>query len=149
MPSYPSSAPAASFQNADGEEQEESRHAQEKDNVNDTENAIGKIRIVAQEIDFSQYKLDPVHGDQADKVTHGVDNQTCRHADDSSHHHALGQRRKKDVDRDLYEKENVISSDSIILDRCLSWINLAALCMERQNRQGLRVWDDLKEQVDE
>ena len=56
---------------------------------------------------------------------------------------------QKDVDRELYEKENVISSDSIILDRCLSWINLAALCMERQNRQGLRVWDDLKEQVDE
>ena len=56
---------------------------------------------------------------------------------------------QKDVDRDLYEKENVISSDSIILDRCLSWINLAALCMERQNRQGLRVWDDQKEQVDE
>ena len=56
---------------------------------------------------------------------------------------------QKDVDRDLYEKENVISSDSIILDRCLSWINLAAVCMERQNRQGLRVWDDLKEQVDE
>lgn len=56
---------------------------------------------------------------------------------------------QKDVDRELYEKENVISSDSIILDRCLSWINLAALCMERQNRKGLRVWDDLKEQVDE
>ena len=56
---------------------------------------------------------------------------------------------QKDVDRELYEKENVISSDSIILDRCLSWINLAALCMERQNRQGLRVWDDQKEQVDE
>ena len=56
---------------------------------------------------------------------------------------------QKDVDRELYEKVNVISSDSIILDRCLSWINLAALCMERQNRQGLRVWDDLKEQVDE
>ncbi len=56
---------------------------------------------------------------------------------------------QRDVDRDLYEKENVISSDSIILDRCLSWINLAALCMERQNRQGLRVWDDQKEQVDE
>ena len=56
---------------------------------------------------------------------------------------------QKDVDRELYEKENVISSDSIILDRCLSWINLAALCMERQNRQGLRVWDDQKERVDE
>ena len=56
---------------------------------------------------------------------------------------------QNDVDRELYEKENVISSDSIILDRCLSWINLAAVCMERQNRQGLRVWDDQKEQVDE
>ena len=56
---------------------------------------------------------------------------------------------QKDVDRELYEKENVISSDSIILDRCLSWINLAAVCMERQNRQGLRVWDYQKEQVDE
>ena len=55
---------------------------------------------------------------------------------------------QKDVDRELYEKENVISSDSIILDRCLSWINLAAVCMERQNRQGLRVWDYQKEQVD-
>ncbi|MER2027411.1 MAG: DUF434 domain-containing protein, partial [Lachnospiraceae bacterium] len=32
----------------------------------------------------------------------------------------------KDVDRMLYEKENVISSDSIILDHCGSWVNLVA-----------------------
>ena len=48
---------------------------------------------------------------------------------------------QKDVDRALYRKENVISSDSVILDRCLSWMNLAAACMKRQNRQGLRVWE--------
>lgn len=56
---------------------------------------------------------------------------------------------QNDVDRVLYEKENVISSDSIILDRCLSWINLAAACMERQNRQGLRVWNVQSENLDE
>ena len=29
-----------------------------------------------------------------------------------------------DVDRQLYEKENVITADAIILDRCRSWFNL-------------------------
>lgn len=29
-----------------------------------------------------------------------------------------------DVDRTLYEKENVITSDAVILDKCKSWINL-------------------------
>ena len=32
----------------------------------------------------------------------------------------------KDVDRTLYDKENVITSDSIILDHCKSWVNLCA-----------------------
>ena len=48
---------------------------------------------------------------------------------------------QKDVDRTLYGKENVITSDSIILDRCLTWANLTAECMSRQGRQGLRVWE--------
>ncbi len=43
---------------------------------------------------------------------------------------------RKDVDRALYQKENVITSDSIILDHCASWINLAAECMKRR-QQGL------------
>ncbi len=47
----------------------------------------------------------------------------------------------RDVDRELYEKENVVTSDSVILDRCLSWVNLAAECMRRTGRQGLRVWE--------
>ena len=45
-----------------------------------------------------------------------------------------------EVDRTLYQKERVISSDSIILDHCVSWVNLAAECMKRKERQGLLVW---------
>ena len=48
---------------------------------------------------------------------------------------------RKEVDRALYDKENVITSDSIILDHCLSWFNLTEMCVERLNRQGLRVWE--------
>ena len=46
----------------------------------------------------------------------------------------------RDVDRTLYGKENVITSDSVILDHCISWINLAASCMEDTGNQALRVW---------
>ena len=48
----------------------------------------------------------------------------------------------KDVDRTLYEKENVITSDSIILDHCSSWVNLTAACMKEKGKQGIRVWGD-------
>ena len=43
---------------------------------------------------------------------------------------------KKDVDRELYDKENVITSDSIILDRCASWVNLTAACMKHLAKTG-------------
>lgn len=46
----------------------------------------------------------------------------------------------KNVDRELYGKENVISSDSVILDHCKSWGNLVARCVEKQGVQPLRVW---------
>ena len=46
----------------------------------------------------------------------------------------------RDVDRALYTKERVISSDSIILDHCLSWVNLIEECMNRKGRQGIQVW---------
>ena len=45
------------------------------------------------------------------------------------------------VDRALYRKDFVITSDSIILDHCASWVNLTAECMGRKGKQGLRVWD--------
>ena len=46
----------------------------------------------------------------------------------------------KDVDRVLYDKENVITTDSIILDHCPSWVNLAAECLNRRGTEGLKVW---------
>lgn len=48
---------------------------------------------------------------------------------------------QKDVDRDLYGKENVITSDSVILDQCSSWINFMARCMERNGGTAIRVWE--------
>ena len=48
---------------------------------------------------------------------------------------------RKDVDRELYGKENVITSDSVILDHCGSWINLTPGCLEKQGAQALRVWE--------
>lgn len=46
----------------------------------------------------------------------------------------------RDVDRNLYGKENVISSDSIILDRCSSWFNLVGTVMEKHGKTGICVW---------
>ena len=47
---------------------------------------------------------------------------------------------RKDVDRALYDKENVITSDSVILDHCISWVNLMDVCIKKYETQGLRVW---------
>ena len=46
----------------------------------------------------------------------------------------------RDVDRELYTKERIITSDSIILDHCASWINLAAQCMRQKGGKVIRVW---------
>ena len=45
-----------------------------------------------------------------------------------------------DVDRILYQKENVITSDSIILDHCKSWVNLTAACVSDKGATVLQVW---------
>ena len=47
----------------------------------------------------------------------------------------------RDVDRSLYGRENVITSDSVIMDHCVSWVNLAAECVNRRGKQGIRVWN--------
>ena len=48
----------------------------------------------------------------------------------------------RDVDRALYGKEYVITSDSVILDHCINWVNLVEECMRREGKHGLRVWQD-------
>ena len=47
-----------------------------------------------------------------------------------------------DVDRALYGKEYVITSDSVILDQCLSWVNLTAECLKREGKTALQVWNE-------
>lgn len=44
------------------------------------------------------------------------------------------------VDQALFGKEYVISSDSVVLDHCASWVNLTRRCMEMKGRQAIRVW---------
>ena len=46
----------------------------------------------------------------------------------------------KEVDKALWEKENVISSDSIILDHCKSWVNIMNICAEKNGIKPVRVW---------
>ncbi len=46
----------------------------------------------------------------------------------------------REVDWVLYEKENVITSDSVILDHCSSWINLAAQCPDLKKTGLFKVW---------
>ena len=48
---------------------------------------------------------------------------------------------QKDVDRELYDKELVVTSDSIILDHCRSWVNLTGEYIRRENREPIRVWE--------
>ena len=47
----------------------------------------------------------------------------------------------KQVDKTLWEKENVITSDSIILDHCKSWVNLMKACVDEQGATTIRVWE--------
>jgi hypothetical protein len=44
------------------------------------------------------------------------------------------------VDGMLYGKEGVISSDSVILDRCVSWVNVTRHCQELMHAHTLKVW---------
>ena len=46
----------------------------------------------------------------------------------------------RDVDRALWEQENVITTDSVILDHCASWVNLTVRCMARLGKTALKVW---------
>ncbi len=47
----------------------------------------------------------------------------------------------KAVDSALWNKENVITSDSIILDHCVCWFNLMKICVQKHGAKTLRVWE--------
>lgn len=46
-----------------------------------------------------------------------------------------------DVDRALYDKDIVATSDAIIMDHCKGWISLTQELLKRQGRRGIRVWE--------
>lgn len=48
----------------------------------------------------------------------------------------------KAVDKELWDKECVITSDSIILDHCISWVNLMAECVRANDIKTIKVWND-------
>lgn len=37
-----------------------------------------------------------------------------------------------DADRELFERDGVVSADAVVLDRCLSWLNLASWIVQQQ-----------------
>ena len=53
---------------------------------------------------------------------------------------ALDIRILREVDRELYDKDFVITSDSIILDHCISWVNLTRECLDRLHVEAKQVW---------
>ena len=46
----------------------------------------------------------------------------------------------REVDREPYGREFVITSDSIILDHCISWVNLTRGCLARLHVEAKQVW---------
>lgn len=49
----------------------------------------------------------------------------------------------KEVDKALWSKANVITSDSIILDHCISWVNLTKNCVGKYGAKTIRAWEQL------
>ncbi|MBP5154378.1 MAG: DUF434 domain-containing protein [Lachnospiraceae bacterium] len=47
----------------------------------------------------------------------------------------------KAVDSVLWEKDNVITADSIILDHCIGWFDLVKICVEKHGAKTLCVWE--------
>lgn len=47
----------------------------------------------------------------------------------------------KAVDSALWDKDNVITTDSIILDHCIGWFNLIKKCADTFGARTLCVWD--------
>lgn len=65
---------------------------------------------------------------------------TCMDEIGEEYPFALDIRIIREVDRDLYDKELVITSDSIILDHCISWVNLTRGCLDRLHVEAKQVW---------
>ena len=87
------------------------------------ESRISKATILLDEPVSNSGRLKALIADIGEEFAYGLDIQILR-----------------DVDRSLYGRENVITSDSVILDHCVSWVNLAAEVMKEKGKSGIRLW---------
>ena len=87
------------------------------------ESRISKATILLDEPVSNSGRLKALIEDIGEEFAYGLDIQILR-----------------DVDRSLYGRENVITSDSVILDHCVSWVNLAAEVMKEKGKSGIRLW---------
>ncbi len=47
----------------------------------------------------------------------------------------------KTVDSTLWDKDNVITTDSVILDRCTGWFNLSKICIQKYNARTMCIYN--------
>ena len=95
------------------------------------EASVGKVNILLDEPVSNSGRLKSLIAEKAEPV-HSFD---------------LDIRILRDVDRTLYGKEGVITSDSIILDHCSSWFNLTAECLRRKGKQAICVWQQAQPEI--
>ena len=91
------------------------------------DSAVGKVNILLDEPVSNSGRLKGLISDIKEAAAYpcGLDIQILRY-----------------VDRTLYGKDFVITSDSIVLDHCASWVNLTAECMGRKGKRGIQVWSE-------
>ena len=47
----------------------------------------------------------------------------------------------KTVDSALWDKDNVITTDAIILDHCIGWFNMIKICVQKHGAKTICVWE--------
>ena len=103
--------------------------------IPETEKAILMLFELLQEAEVSRVNIlldQPVSNSGRPK--------TCMAEIGEEYPFALDIRILREVDRDLYDREFVITSDSIILDHCISWVNLTRECLDRLHVEAKQVW---------
>ncbi len=85
---------------------------------------VGSVNVLLDEPVSNSGRLKALMADVGEEFPFGLDIQVI-----------------KQVDKMLWEKENVITSDSVILDHCKSWVNLMKACVDEQGATTIRVWE--------
>ncbi len=103
---------------------------------------ISETRVAAEMIfdELSEMKVSAVHILLDEPVSNSGRLKTLLAEIGEKYNLNLDIRIIRDVDRELYKKENVITADAIILDNCISWVNLMKRIIKRHEINILKVW---------